>query len=102
MDMEVRRGRGAVLFLLSLLFLFSCSPHSTEDTEDSSPEDFTQVGTASWYGDGFHGKETASGEFFDMYSCTAAHMTLPLGTMIRVSNLENGREVFVRIHDRGP
>jgi rare lipoprotein A len=93
----------AGLFLLGLLFLFSCSPISKKDgKENSPPEDFSQVGTASWYGDGFHGKETASSELFDMYACTAAHMSLPLGTLVRVSNLENGREVFVKINDRGP
>jgi rare lipoprotein A len=95
-------GRMIILFLLAFAFLFSCSHNSAKEPEDSPPEDFNQVGTASWYGDGFHGEETASGDFFDMYSCTAAHMTLPLGTMVRVSNLDNGREVFVKINDRGP
>ena len=61
-----------------------------------------QVGTASWYGSYFHGKETASGEPFDMYDLTAAHPTLPLGTYVRVTNLRNGRAVVVRINDRGP
>lgn len=89
--------------LLVLSFLFSCpSDSENSDEENNVPEDYSQVGTASWYGDGFHGKETASGEFFDMYACTAAHRSLPLGTMVRVSNLENGREVFVKINDRGP
>jgi rare lipoprotein A len=61
-----------------------------------------QVGTASWYGSYFHGKETASGEPFDMYDLTAAHPTLPLGTYLEVTNLRNGRAVVVRINDRGP
>lgn len=61
-----------------------------------------QVGTASWYGDYFEGKPTASGEPFDMYDFTAAHPTLPLGTFVRVTNLRNGRSVIVRINDRGP
>jgi rare lipoprotein A len=61
-----------------------------------------QVGTASWYGDYFEGRPTASGEPFNMYDLTAAHMTLPLGTLVRVTNLRNHRSVIVRINDRGP
>ena|ERR1700686_3660451 len=61
-----------------------------------------QVGTASWYGDYFEGKPTASGEPFNMYGMTAAHLTLPLGTLVRVTNLRNHRSVIVRINDRGP
>ncbi|MFZ0138461.1 MAG: septal ring lytic transglycosylase RlpA family protein, partial [Candidatus Sulfotelmatobacter sp.] len=61
-----------------------------------------QVGTASWYGEYFVGKPTASGEDFDMYDMTAAHPTLPLGSYVRVTNLRNGRVVVVKINDRGP
>ena len=61
-----------------------------------------QIGTASWYGDYFQGKTTASGEPYDMYDLTAAHPTLPLGSWVRVTNLRNGRAVVVRINDRGP
>jgi rare lipoprotein A len=61
-----------------------------------------QVGTASWYGDYFQGKQTASGEPYDMRDFTAAHLTLPLGTFVRVTNLRNGKAVVVRINDRGP
>jgi len=61
-----------------------------------------QVGTASWYGEAFQGKQTASGEPYDMLDFTAAHRTLPLGTMVKVTNLKNGRMVVVRINDRGP
>jgi len=59
-------------------------------------------GIASWYGPGFHGQRTASGEVYNMYKYTAAHKTLPLGTYVRVINLENGKTVIVRINDRGP
>ena len=59
-------------------------------------------GLASWYGPGFHAERTSSGEPYDMYSMTAAHKTLPLGSRVRVVNLSNGREVTVRINDRGP
>jgi rare lipoprotein A len=61
-----------------------------------------QVGLASWYGEFHHGLRTASGETFDMGELTAAHRTLPLGTHLRVTNLENGRMVRVRVNDRGP
>jgi len=61
-----------------------------------------QMGAASWYGEQYHGKITASGEPFDMYDLTAAHPTLRLGTLVRVTNLHNRRTVTVRINDRGP
>ncbi len=61
-----------------------------------------QVGTASWYGEFFEGKPTASGEPYDMHDLTAAHPTLPLGTFVRVTNLRNGKSVVVRVNDRGP
>ncbi len=59
-------------------------------------------GVASWYGDDFNGHLTASGEVYDMYQDTAAHKTLPLGTIVKVTNLENGKSTKVRINDRGP
>lgn len=63
---------------------------------------FTQKGTASWYGKKFHGRKTANGEIYNMYSMTAAHKTIPLGTWFRVENLENGKSIEVRVNDRGP
>lgn len=59
-------------------------------------------GKASWYGPRFHGRRTASGERYDMYALTAAHKTLPFGTLVRVRSVMTGREVDVRINDRGP
>lgn len=64
--------------------------------------DATQVGKASWYGPGLHGKKTASGERFNPQRLTAAHRRLPLGTKARVTNLKNGKAVTVIINDRGP
>src|SRR5712691_796961 len=61
-----------------------------------------QIGTASWYGDYFQGRPTASGEPYNMYDLTAAHPTLPLGSFVRVTNLRNGRSVVVKVNDRGP
>ncbi len=63
---------------------------------------FVQVGLASWYGPGFPGKRTASGEIFNMHALTAAHRSLPFGTRVRVTYLKTGRSVVVRINDRGP
>ncbi|OHD65693.1 MAG: hypothetical protein A2176_13740 [Spirochaetes bacterium RBG_13_51_14] len=65
-------------------------------------EKYYQTGMASWYGREFHGKKTASGERFDMNKLTAAHKTLPFGTVISVKNFDNGKTVTVRINDRGP
>jgi rare lipoprotein A len=61
-----------------------------------------EVGIASWYGPRFHGKRTASGERFDTNALTAAHKTLPFGTRVRVKSVADGKEVVVRINDRGP
>jgi len=61
-----------------------------------------QIGTASWYGETFQGKPTASGEPYQMYEMTAAHLTLPMGSYVKVTNLRNGKSVVVRVNDRGP
>ena len=61
-----------------------------------------QSGIASWYGPNFHAKKTSNGEIYNMYADTAAHKTLPMNTMVRVDNKENGKSVIVRINDRGP
>ncbi len=63
---------------------------------------YVETGIASWYGPGFHGKKTANGETFNMNELTAAHKTLQLPSLVRVTNLENGRSVIVRVNDRGP
>jgi rare lipoprotein A len=64
--------------------------------------DYEAEGRASWYGRGFHGKLTANGELFDQNELTAAHQTLPLPSIVRVTNLENGRTLVLRVNDRGP
>lgn len=63
---------------------------------------YKQQGHASWYGTKFHGKRTANGEVYNMYAMSAAHKTLPLPSYARVTNLENGRSIIVRVNDRGP
>jgi peptidoglycan lytic transglycosylase len=63
---------------------------------------YSKKGVASWYGTKFHGKKTSNGEVYDMYAMTAAHKTLPIPSYVKVTNLQNGRSVVVRINDRGP
>jgi rare lipoprotein A len=75
--------------------------HQVVGQKTVQPKPF-QVGTASWYGDYFDGKQTASGEPYNMYDLTAAHPSLPLGTWVKVTNLRNRKVVLVRINDRGP
>lgn len=67
-----------------------------------SADGHVETGVASWYGSKFHGRPTSSGEPYDMFAMTAAHRTLPLPTYARVTNLENGKAIIVRINDRGP
>jgi rare lipoprotein A len=94
-----KRFRSALILacLLISVGLSACSRKVSPGT----PSRF-QTGKASWYGQKFHKKKTASGERFDMQKLTAAHRTLPFNTMVRVENLKNGRKVDVRINDRGP
>ncbi len=107
----------AVCGLLSLL-IFGCSTPGPPPTPPghSKPyrigknwyrplphaQDFRQRGKASWYGKKFHGRKTANSEIYNMYAMTAAHKTLPLGTYVRVENLNNNKKIEVRINDRGP
>lgn len=63
---------------------------------------YLEIGIASWYGRKFHGRLTAMGEVYDMYKMTAAHKALPLPTMVKVTNLDNGRSIVLRVNDRGP
>lgn len=68
----------------------------------NSATGYTSTGTASWYGTKFHGQATANGELYDLYGMTAAHKTLPLPSYVKVTNLDNGRSVILRVNDRGP
>lgn len=92
--------------LIGLIVLSAATPAETHAKETPSAADklptAKQIGKASWYGHGFHGKKTASGEKFDSTKLTAAHSHLPLGTRAKITNLRNGREVEVRINDRFP
>lgn len=100
-----------MFFLLLAVFLFCCSPSRRFAGKGSSPDAGSEpdkgngetiIGYATYYGPGFHGKKTASGEVFDMYKMTCAHRTLAFGTMLLVTNLSNNKSVRVRVNDRGP
>ena len=113
MSIDYRKGRSRFWrgVLIGTLLLVGCTWDRTgEQGTQTSQEKGTsaakpnhkEVGEASWYGPGFHGKETANGETFNQNKMTAAHPSLPLGTKAEVTNLENGKKVEVRINDRGP
>ena len=83
----------------------SCQPYSIKGKQYQPLADhtgFVQGGTASWYGSDFQGRETSSGERYNMHAMTAAHKTLPLGVYVKVHNRRNGKQVVVRVNDRGP
>jgi rare lipoprotein A len=91
------------LWILPALFVAACSiPPSKVSLPASTATRPVQTGVASWYGPGFHGKPTASGTIYDQSDLTAAHQTLPLGTRVAVTNLDNGNSIEVTINDRGP
>ena len=124
--MQLRNGHGPVRFrplltalLLAASALAACSgprpsaapafsmappvlPPEPATVYPTHLPSFTQTGLASWYGRHFHRKQTASGERYDMRDLTAAHPSLPIDTIVRVTNLTNDRSVLVRINDRGP
>jgi peptidoglycan lytic transglycosylase len=93
-----------LLFLILIAALSGCaSRHQAPSAfQPSYPLGFVERGQASWYGPGFHGHRTANGERYDMYQLTAAHRTLPLGSIAEVRSLTTGRQITVRINDRGP
>ena len=101
-------GLAALLALSSATVAKSAKPPSiaaasSADTDAPAvKKHWYQVGRASWYGGGFQGRETASGENYNMTDLTCAHRSLPLGTLVRVTNLMNHKSVVVRVNDRGP
>jgi rare lipoprotein A len=114
----MNHGRLKVLLSALLIVVFflltACGPRHrvVYERRIPSPEKETKIekretrevqqGIASWYGKDFHGKQTSSGEVYDMYQLTCAHQTLPLGTMVMVTNLENEKSVELKVNDRGP
>jgi len=103
----------AKLILLSLIILLGgCSVSPRFRSQPASVENIplpdgvkvlsTEIGIASYYGEKYHGRRTASGEIFDMYKLSAAHKEHPLGTIARITNLNNGKWIVLKINDRGP
>mgnify|MGYP000521753075 FL=1 len=102
------------IFILIMCFVVSCGPSiaygdyvnsngmSRKQIEAIKNHPRVQVGIASYYGSKFHKKRTANGEIFNMYKISAAHKTYPLGTKVKVTNLENGKSIKLFINDRGP
>ncbi len=90
----------AIILLALLALAFSCAKKPMKPSDVSKK--WSEKGTASWYGDEFKGKPTANGEPFDPEGMTAAHKTLPLGTVVLVTNLDNKKQAELRINDRGP
>ena len=116
---RIAHGLASILLVVSLGAAQGPTSSRSKDTQISQPRNTAldsksalqakntrhhpyQVGTASWYGEYFEGRPTASGEPYNMHELTAAHPSLPLGSWVRVTNLHNGRMVYVRINDRGP
>ncbi len=85
-----------------LALAVSCGPRQPPSERPAPDSGWDEEGIASWYGKKFHGRRTANGERYDMYGVTAAHRTLPFGTVVLVRNMNNGKELQVRINDRGP
>ncbi len=94
----------ALVFLLPFFLFYGCgtAPASRHIPASGYPVGYVERGVVSWYGPGFHGRKTANGETYDMHQLTAAHRTLPLGSVVQVRSLTNGRTVTVRVNDRGP
>lgn len=106
MRILTKHTRILTVFLLLVFFGCTAAPRygSGKSTPRKSKKRHAKVitGISSFYAEDFHGKLTANGEVYDMYGLTAAHKTLPLNTIIRVTNLENGKSLILRINDRGP
>jgi len=101
--MMANRLRLLPILLASIVFAGGCAPRKAPSaTPASIAPQGVETGQASWYGKAHQGHLTASGERFDMHALTAAHRTLPFGTIVRVTHLKTGRSVDVRINDRGP
>jgi len=91
-----------LIALCAALFLFTGCASAPRGSGGGGGGGARETGVASYYAHKYHGRTTASGERFDMNDLTAAHKTLPFGTRVRVTNLDNGKSVTVRVNDRGP
>jgi rare lipoprotein A len=101
MGLTITRVTGTfVAAITAAVLAWSCAPRTTRPPTQKVIA--REEGVASWYGRKFHGRKTSSGERYNMYGISAAHRTLPLGTIVRVTHVRNGKKVTVRINDRGP
>jgi len=92
-------ARTALFGLLALFFIQACA---TAPRPIQREVGYQEEGIASWYGGEFNGRRTANGEIYDMHGLSAAHRTLPLGTIVKVTSMQNGRSVQLKVNDRGP
>jgi len=101
---RIARRIPVLAFLLPAFLFYGCgTPSGVRHVPAAGyPVGYVERGVASWYGPGFHGRKTANGETYDMHQLTAAHRTLPLGSVVHVRSLTTGRTVTVRVNDRGP
>ncbi len=88
------------LFIVIVVFIISSCTMPAQRSPYAAG--YVERGVASWYGEDFHGRPTSSGEIYNMYDLTAAHKLMPLGTVAKITHLDNGRSVVVKINDRGP
>jgi rare lipoprotein A len=102
--MSTRIAWNALIVALTCVALLGCGKkhHVAANVPSTPSTGAAEMGLASWYGHPYHGRAAANGEIYDMEKLTAAHRTLPFGTMVQVTNLSNGKSVEVRIIDRGP
>lgn len=98
------QGALVFIFLLPSFLVSGCGTSSSirHVPAPGYPVGYVERGAASWYGPGFHGRKTANGEIFDTHQLTAAHRTLPLGSVVQIKSMTSGRTVTVRVNDRGP
>ncbi len=102
MTRTVRAGWTIIALAICLVAFAQVSPSRAGERAQRWTTAYDRIGQASWYGRRFHGRRTASGEIYNMHGLTAAHRSLPFATPVRVTNLQNGLSIIVRVTDRGP
>lgn len=103
----IKSTRFIFLLITTMLLMNDCALHKTAKSTKKTKGDYVLtdqvfIGRSSWYGKRFNGRKTANGERFNMFDLTAAHKTLPFGTLLQVKNLDNNKSVIVKVNDRGP
>ena len=98
----MKRLRSFIAYAVLALAVLALAGCASAQVSSQKTKPYQQIGLASFYAHKFHGRATASGEIYDMYQFTAAHPSLPFGTLVRVTNLKNKRNVVLKVNDRGP